>query len=211
MNHKFVTLGPTLAVAALALAAVSGSAASAEPEHSPEQVVRDAFELTVQAIDERREELRANREALFELIDSVLLPRWDRQFTGQLVMGRYWREANPEQREAFITGLYRKLLDSYGEGVLQYDTSQVGFTVVGTRGDAAEGRVMVDTQVRLQDGTSVPISYRMRVHEGSWKVFDVVVEGISYVTNYRNQYAGEFRSKGVQGVLAELQSESAGS
>jgi phospholipid transport system substrate-binding protein len=209
MKHKLLTL--TLAVAAMALAVVSTTLASAEPEQGPEQVVREAFELTMQAVDERRDELRANREALFDLIDNVLLPRWDRQFTGQLVMGRYWREATPEQREAFINGLYRKLLDSYGDGVLQYDSSQVGFTVSGTRGDPADGRVMVDSQVRLQDGTTVPISYRMRIHEGRWKVFDVVVEGISYVTNFRNQYAGEFRSKGVEGVVAELQSAGAGS
>lgn len=209
MKPKLVTF--SLAVAVMAMAAVSPSLAASEPEHTPEQVVREAFELTMKAIDARRDELRTDREALFDLIDSVLLPRWDRQFTGQLVMGRYWREANPEQREAFISGLYRKLLDSYGDSVLQYDTSQVGFTVVGTRGDLAEGRVMVDTQVRLQDGTTVPISYRMRIHEGRWKVFDVVVEGISYVTNFRNQYAGEFRSKGVEGVVAELQSASAGS
>jgi phospholipid transport system substrate-binding protein len=209
MKQKLVTV--VLAMAVIALGSVSASLASAEPAHSPEDVVREAFELTVQALDQRREELRADREALFELIDSVLLPRWDRQFTGQLVMGRYWREATPEQREAFISGLYRKLLDTYGDGVLQYDTSQVGFTVVGTRGDAAEGRVMVDSQVRLQDGTTVPISYRMRLHDGRWKVFDVVVEGISYVTNFRNQYASEFRSKGVAGVVAELQAASAGS
>lgn len=196
-----------LAVALLALGA-SSAAASTQPERSPEQVIRDASELTMQAIQDRRDELRGDREKLFSLIDEVLLPRWDRQYTGQLVMGRYWREATPEQRDAFITGLYRKLLDSYGEGVLQYDASQL--TITGTRGNPADGRVMVDSQVRLEDGTPVPISYRLRIHEGAWKVYDVVVEGISYVTNYRNQYASEFRAKGVERVISELQG-SAGS
>lgn len=193
-----------LAVAALALSAMASSPALAEePEKSPEQVIREASELTIEAIEGRREELRQDREALFAVVDEILLPRWDRQATGQAVMGRYWREATPEQREAFISGLYRKLLDSYGEGVLQYDSSQLEIT--GTRGDPAEGLVTVDSEVRLEDGTKVPISYRMRLHQGSWKVFDVVVEGISYLTNYRSQYAGEFRSKGVQGVIDELE------
>jgi phospholipid transport system substrate-binding protein len=190
-----------LAVATLALG-IFANAALAEPDHSPEQVIRDASDLTMKAIESRREELKGDRDALFALVDEVLLPRWDRQYTGQLVMGRYWREATPEQREAFITGLYRKLLDSYGDGALQYDASN--FKVLGTRGNPAEGRVMVDSEVRLEDGTPVPISYRMRIHEGSWKVYDVVVEGISYVTNYRNQYTSEFRSKGIAGVLSEL-------
>lgn len=198
-----------LAVATLAFSAMASSPALAEPEKGPEDVIREASELTIEAIEGRREELRQDRDALFAIVDEILLPRWDRQATGQAVMGRYWREATPEQREAFITGLYRKLLDSYGEGVLQYDSSQLEIT--GTRGDSAEGRVTVDSQVRLQDGTKVPISYRMRLVEGRWKVFDVVVEGISYLTNYRSQYAGEFRSKGVQGVIDELEGSAADS
>ncbi len=192
-----------IAVATLALGAFAmASAVQAEPDRSPEQVIRDASELAMEAIENRREELKGDRQALFELIDEILLPRWDRNYTGQLVMGRYWRDATPEQREAFITGLYRKLLDSYGEGVLQYDAGQL--RIIGTRGDPEQGRVMVDSEVRLDDGTPVPISYRLRIHEGSWKVYDVVVEGISYVTNYRNQYASEFRSKGIERVLEEL-------
>lgn len=193
-----------LALAAFALGVfAAGAAVSVEPERGPEQVIRDASDLTMAAIEDRRDELKGDRDALFQLIDEVLLPRWDRQYTGQLVMGRYWRDASPEQREAFITGLYRKLLDSYGDGVLQYDADQL--RIIGTRGNPEDGRVMVDSEVRLEDGTPVPISYRLRVHEGSWKVYDVVVEGISYVTNYRNQYASEFRSKGLERVIGELQ------
>lgn len=190
-----------LAVAMLAFGAMA--AVSAEPERSPEQVIRDASELTNAALEGRRDELKDNREALFDLIDEILLPRWDRQYTGQLVMGRYWREASSEQREAFISGLYRKLLDSYGDGVLQYEADKL--KIIGTRGNPEDGRVMVDSEVELEDGTPVPISYRLRIHEDSWKVYDVVVEGISYVTNYRNQYASEFRAKGVEGVIDELQ------
>ena len=197
-----MTVNPmTLVLAVLALGAMT--AVAAEPERNPEQVIRDASELTNQALEGRRDELKGDREALFELIDEVLLPRWDRQYTGQLVMGRYWREASSEQREAFISGLYRKLLDSYGDGVLQYQADQL--KILGTRGDPADGRVMVDSEVRLEDGTAVPISYRLRVQDGSWKVYDVVIEGISYVTNYRNQYASEFRGKGVEKVIEELQ------
>lgn len=191
-----------LAVAMLAIGALAADA-SATPERSPEQVIRDASELTMQALEGRRDELRRDRDALFALVDEVLLPRWDRQATGQAVMGRYWREATPQQREAFIQALYRKLLDSYGEGILQYDASQLRIT--GTRGNPESGQVLVDSEVRLEDGTPVPISYRMRLHQGSWKVFDVIVEGISYLTTYRNQYANEFRAKGIQGVIDELE------
>jgi phospholipid transport system substrate-binding protein len=205
MNMRLIRT--RLAIATLALGGLAAGVAAAAQERSPEEVIRDASDLTIQAIDGRREEFKRNPEALFEVIDEVLLPRWDRQYTGQLVMGRYWREASAEQREQFIDGLYRKLLRSYGDGILQYDSEQL--KILGTRGNPSEGRVMVDSEVRLEDGTPVPISYRLRVHEGAWKVYDVVVEGISYVTNYRNQYASEFRAKGVKGVIAELEAENA--
>lgn len=192
----------TLIVATLALGIIVTGEARGEPEISPEQVIRETSELTMKAIKARREELKDNRQALFELIDEVLLPRWDRQYTGQLIMGPYWREASPEQREAFITGLYRKLIASYGDRALEYDSEQ--FRVLGTRGNPAEGRIMVDSEVQLHDRTQVPVSYRMRIHEGRWKVYDVVIEGISYVTNYRTQYTSEFRAKGIDGVLTDL-------
>lgn len=192
-----------LGVAMLALGVMAAAPSVAEPERSPAEVIRDASELAMEAIEGRRDELAEDRETLFNLVDEVLLPRWDRRATGQAVMGRYWRDATEEQRDAFITGLYRKLLDSYAEGILEYEPGQ--FKIIGTRGDPAEGRVTVDSEVMLDDGTTVPISYRMRIHEGTWKVFDVIVEGISYLTNYRSQYASEFRSKGVQGVIDELQ------
>jgi phospholipid transport system substrate-binding protein len=192
-----------LAVATLAFGVLgAGPLAFAEPERSPEQVIQDASDEAMEALKNRRDELKADRKALFELVDEILLPRWDRQYTGQLIMGRYWREATREQREAFISGLYRKLLDSYGDGLLQYEANQM--RILGTRGNPAEGRVMVDTEVRLDDGTRVPISYRLRVQDDRWKVYDVVVEGISYVTNFRNQYASELRSKGIERVLEEL-------
>jgi phospholipid transport system substrate-binding protein len=195
--------GKRIILALAALAAITAAQALAETAAGPEQVIRDASELTMQAINGRRDELKQDRTALFAIVDEVLLPRWDRSATGQAVMGRYWREATPEQREAFIDGLYRKLLDSYGEGILEYESDQLKIT--GSRVDADKGLAVVDSEVKLTDGTVVPISYRLRLHDGSWKVFDVIVEGISYLTTYRNQYASEFRAKGIQAVIDELQ------
>ncbi|HSM26844.1 MAG TPA: ABC transporter substrate-binding protein [Thioalkalivibrio sp.] len=203
MNFRRIRVRLAVATLAIAGLAAAGIGHAASPERSPEQVIRDASELTMAAIDGRRDELKNDRDALFKIVDEILLPRWDRQYTGQLVMGRNWRDATPEQRELFISGLYRKLLDSYGEGILQYTSDQL--RIIGTRGNLEEGPVMVDSEVRLDDGTPVPISYRLRIHEGAWKVYDVVVEGISYVQNYRNQYQSEFRAKGIDGVLAELE------
>ena len=192
-----------MAALALALAGLASQAAAADEVTGPEEVIRQASALTMEAIEGRRDELRQDRAALFAVVDEILLPRWDRNATGQAVMGRYWREATPEQRRAFIDSLYRKLLDSYGEGILEYQSDALKIT--GSRTDEEKGLAVVDSQMKMDDGTVVPISYRLRFNDGSWKVFDVIVEGISYLTTYRNQYASEFRAKGIQGVIDELQ------
>lgn len=185
------------------LVALAGPALAAT---APEDVIRKASEDALAAIDGRQDELKADEEALFQLVDEILVPIWDRKYSGQLVMGKYWREATPEERDRFITGLYRKLLRTYGDAMLSYRSDQL--KILGTRGDPAEGKVMVDSEVKLDDGTPVPVSYRLRQSKssGDWLIYDVVVEGISYVANYRKQYASEFRNKGVKGVLADLES-----
>lgn len=203
MKRMSIVIAPLL----LALAGLAPVAAAQGEATGPEDVIREASELTMQAIDGRRDELRQDRTALFAIVDEVLLPRWDRNATGQAVMGRYWREATPEQRAAFIDSLYRKLLESYGEGILEYQSDALNIT--GSRSDASSGMAVVDSEVKMRDGTVVPISYRLRFHNDSWKVFDVIVEGISYLTTYRNQYASEFRAKGIQGVIDELQAATA--
>jgi phospholipid transport system substrate-binding protein len=192
-----------MAAALLGLAALAATPALADNE--PEAVIRSASEAALAAIEGRQDELRQNEDELFRLVDEILVPIWDRKYSGQLVMGKYWRDASPEERERFITGLYRKLLRTYGDAILNYRSDQL--TIVGTRGDLAEGKVMVDSEVKLDDGTPVPVSYRLRRSKsgGDWLIYDVVVEGISYVANYRKQYASEFRNKGVKGVLADLE------
>ena len=173
--------------------------------NAPETVILETSSAILEAVGGRREELAADEAALFEVVDDILLPRFDREYSGRLVMGKTYRNATPEQRERFITGLYRKLLRSYSTGILEYDSESL--KILGTKGDLADGRVIVETEVQLDDGTPVPVGYRMRETDGTWKAYDVIIEGISYVANYRKQYDGEFRAKGIDGVIRELEAE----
>ncbi len=173
--------------------------------NAPEAVILETSSAILEAVGGRREELAADEAALFEVVDDILLPRFDREYSGRLVMGKTYRDATPEQRERFITGLYRKLVRTYSSGILEYDSESL--KVLGTKGDLADGKVIVETEVQLDDGTPVPVGYRMRETDGTWKAYDVIIEGISYVANYRKQYDGEFRAKGIEGVILELESE----
>ncbi|MGB5211705.1 MAG: ABC transporter substrate-binding protein [Gammaproteobacteria bacterium] len=179
--------------------------ASAQASIGPDQVIREASNEVLAAVNDRREELRANPDQLYQIVDNILLPRFDRRYTGGLVMGKYWRKANDEQRDRFILALYRSLVKTYANGILDYRGDEL--TVLPVDGDLESGKVVVQTRVTLDTGVETPVDYRMRLTDGSWKAYDVIIEGISYVANYRKQYASEFRAKGIDGVITELEAK----
>lgn len=181
-----------------------GAAATAA---GPDEVIRAASSEIVAVLDTRRDELAADEQELYRVVDNILLPRFDRRYAGGLVMGKYWREATEEQRERFIMALYRSLLRTYAGSILDYEADSL--EVLPFEGDLSEGKAVVETRVTLDTGVVTPVNYRMRLTDDSWKAYDVIIEGISYVTNYRKQYASEFRAKGIEQVIAELEAKGA--
>ena len=179
--------------------------ASVQATTGPDQVIREASNEVLAAVNDRRDELRANPDQLYQVVDNILLPRFDRRYTGGLVMGKYWRKANDEQRDRFILALYRSLVKTYANGILDYRGDEL--TILPVDGDLESGKVVVQTRVTLDTGVETPVDYRMRLKDGSWKAYDVIIEGISYVANYRKQYASEFRAKGIDGVIKELEAK----
>jgi phospholipid transport system substrate-binding protein len=181
-----------------------GAAATAA---GPDEVIREASSEIVAVLDTRRDELAADEQELYRVVDDILLPRFDRRYAGGLVMGKYWREATEEQRERFIMALYRSLLRTYAGSILDYEADSL--EVLPFEGDLSEGKAVVETRVTLDTGVVTPVNYRMRLTDDSWKAYDVIIEGISYVTNYRKQYASEFRAKGIEQVITELEAKGA--
>ena len=148
-------------------------------------------------------------QALYGFIDEILLPRFDRRYSAQLVLGRHWRSSSSEQREAFIDAFYGHLLRKYADGILQFDMSKI--EILPFRGDSTKKRTMVKTTVRLDDGTRVPVNYGLVKREQGWMMFDVVIEGISYVRNFRAELNSEIQSKNLDAVIERLNAEAASS
>lgn len=185
----------------LALGLLSFAAAAQDPN----TVVQEAADLLAQKLEGRKEELTADREKLYALIDEILLPRFDRRYAAQLVLAKHWRTAGPEQRERFIDAFYASLLQKYADGVLDYDQSRI--EILPFRGDESRPFVTVRTTVRLDDGTRVPVDYNLRKNDGRWMLFDVIIEGISYVRNFRAELDSEIQSSDLDAVIARLQAE----
>ncbi|MEM9404383.1 MAG: ABC transporter substrate-binding protein [Pseudomonadota bacterium] len=169
---------------------------------SPNDVIAEASQLLADQLTERRDEFAADKDALYTMVNDIILPRFDRRYAAQLVLGRNWRTATDDQRNAFIDAYYNSLLQQYADGVLEFDQDRI--KILPFRGDESKPRVTVKTTVRLNDGTQVPVDYGLVRRDSGWMVFDVVIEGISYVRNFRAEINSEIQTSSLDAVIARL-------
>ena len=174
-------------------------------DDSPNSVIDSAVaELSAQ-LDGRKEELAEDRQALYEIIDGILLPRFDRRFAAQLVLARHWRTASKEQQARFIDAFYQAMLRKYADGILEFDPDMI--TVLPFRGDESKKRAKVRSTVDLDDGSKVAVDYELVLRKSGWLVFNVIIEGVSYVRNFRAELDSEIKASSLDDVIARLESE----
>jgi len=170
---------------------------------APDTVVEETARLLDQAIEGRQDELKQDKAALYALIDEILLPRFDRRYAAQLVLARHWRTASEEQRDQFVDAFYNDMMRLYAEAVLEFNIGRM--EVRPFRGDATKKRVKVKTTMRLDNGTKVPVNYGLVRRDTGWKMFDVEIENISYVRNFKAELNTEIQVEGLDGVIARLE------
>jgi phospholipid transport system substrate-binding protein len=179
----------------------------AEPV-APNQVVQGIVDDLGKTMEARHAELQNNREALLKTIDQILLPHFDIDYASILVLGQNARTATPEQRARFAHAMYNSITHRYAEGLLKYTEGRV--RVLPFEGELNDKRTLVRTQVVLDDGKVVPVDYAFRkTKDGDWRAYDVIIEGISYVTNYRNQVAAEIAKSNLDALTTRLETQGA--
>jgi phospholipid transport system substrate-binding protein len=169
----------------------------------PYQLVNTAANTLAQAIQAHRDEYRQDPAKLRALVNQTLLPHFDSQFAAQLVLGRYWRMATPDQRSRFVTAFYNSMLNNYGSALL--DLTANTMKVLPYRGSPTDQYPTVNTQVRKSDGSTVAVNYALRKTAQGWKVWDVEVEGISYDKSFQQDFSEQLQSQGIEAVISRLQ------
>lgn len=191
-----------LAVLMLFAAVPAAQAAAADPN----AVVQGIADDLGKALEGRKEELRNDRDKLIKLIDGIVLPHFDIDYASILVLGQNARSATPEQRTRFAKAFYRSISHRYAEGLLNYTRGRINISPY--KGELNDKRSLVRTEVILDDGKRVPVDYAFRkTKEGEWKAYDVIIEGISYVTNYRNQVSAEVAKSGLEELISRLETQ----
>lgn len=196
----------SLVVAAIAVMMGLSSQVIADENGSADSVIKGAADALAVALKDDRETLESDRQALYGVIDQILSPRFDEKYAAQLVLGKHWRSASDVQKSAFIDAFYQAMLRRYADGVLQFDEERL--KVLSYKGgDEKRKRTTVKTLVYLDDGSEVPVNYGLVLRKAGWKVYDVTIEGISYVRNFRTELNAEVSAKGLDSVIQRLQGE----
>lgn len=170
---------------------------------TPEDVVRATAESILQSMADRKDYLAAHPAELYRLVDSIFLPRFDRNYAAYLVLGRHVRTASAEQRSRFTTALYDYILNRYAQGLLSFTSDKL--QILPYRDTPGEDRATVRTFVILDDGRRIPVNYDLRLSDVGWRLYDIAIDGISYVRNLRSQLGAEIEQNGLDSVIARLE------
>lgn len=186
--------------AMLTFATINGQA---EEWPAPDQIVKTTTVNMLDIIEKNRQQLKQNPEDLFGLVDQFILPHFDFYKISQWVLGKNWRTATEQQRERFVEAFQTMLVRTYATAILEY--SDLKFTYHPLRMKAGDKIVTVRTEVLRPGKQPVRIDYRMFLGKEGWKVFDVLVDGVSLVASYRTTFDKEIQSDGMDALVARLE------
>lgn len=174
-------------------------------ELTPREVVEETASGLQAKLQGKQEFYAENLDQLYAVINNILLPNFDVRLAGRMVLGKHWGSATGEQRDRFIDAFYTFLIKTYAKGMLEFD--QDGLVIFADQKPASENRAVIMTELQLDDGTRVAVNYSLRKSSKGWKVYDVRIDGVSYVQNYRSQFNAEISALGIDAVIVRLESE----
>ena len=197
--------GALTVVAAGMLAGSMALAASDGP--AAQQMVRQVLSSVVEELTSRRESLQSDPQSVFELVDRLVLPHFDFERMSRRVLGKRWKKASAEQRQRFVSAFRTMLVHTYATVLTEYRGQTLTYL------DPVEGRkdgeIVVPVQVELTGSRAIRIAYAMHGGGTDWKVFDVAIDGVSLVTNYRSSFRSEIARHGIEGLIARLETRNA--
>ncbi len=186
----------------LIVALLFGQASWASGTDAAASLVRDVSQSMLTILKERRAEIDREPSIIFGLVDQIVVPHFDFEKITQSAVGQYWRQATPEQRKALANGFREVLIRTYAQALLNYSGEDIRYLPV--KPGQREATVTVPTEVRERGGPAVPVDYRMYEKNGKWLVYDLVIDNVSLIVNYRGSFNTEIRRDGIDGLIRRL-------
>lgn len=178
---------------------VTGIAYAADS--APMVLLKDISNRMIQELDKNIGHLSYNY--VYGLANKIVVPHFDTYNMSRAVVGReYWAKAKPETQQAFVKEFTRYVIGTYASTIQSYDGERLKFYPM--RGEAADQRVQINSDLLHKDGPPIQIQYRLVNTGKCWLIYDYSIDGVSVVQNYRSQFSEVLRQGGLEKLLQQL-------
>lgn len=176
-------------------------------EMQPDELIKSTSEKVLSTLEQNREKYKQQPDEINQLVNDIILPHLDFRAMSKLALGKNWRSATEDQQNRFVDAFKDMLIRTYSKSLTEYAGQEIVFLPYRP---PAEGKrtVTVQTQIKQDSGPVIPIDYRLRIKDNTWKVYDIKIDGISLVTNYRNTFAADINQLGMEGLIKKLLAKS---
>lgn len=174
----------------------------AESSVGPDELVKNTAEEVLAIVKQDKDIQSGDQQKVFALAEEKILPNFNFERVNRLVLGKNWTKATPEQKDAFQKEFRTLLLRTYATALSKYRNQTIEYKPL--RAQPSDTDVTVKTQILQPGGPAIPVDYSLSKTTDSWKVYDIVIEGVSLVTNYRGQFSSEIRQNGLDMLIKKL-------
>lgn len=183
----------------LSLLSVSAIAFAME---TPEELVKKTADEVIEAIKSDKDIQAGDQQKIFALAEEKILPNFNFEKISRMVLGKNWTKATPEQKTAFQNEFRTLLIRTYASALSKYKNQVIEYKPF--RMEEGSNVASVKTEIVQPGGQPIAVSYTLEKQADAWKVYDIVIEGVSLVTNYRSQFAQEVRTNGLDSLNKKL-------
>lgn len=190
---------------AMVLGLTTGPARAADTP--PDELARTTTQEVLAILKQDKELKSGNIEKVHQLVEAKVLPNFDFNRMTQLALGKHWPRATAKQKQALVTEFRNLLVRTYSSSLTAYTNQTVEFKPLAMKPGATD--VTVRSEIRQPGGQPIPIDYSFYKTDFGWKVYDVAIDGVSLVTNYRASFSNTIRQSGIDGLIKTMASQSA--
>ncbi|MBA3696252.1 MAG: ABC transporter substrate-binding protein [Methylotenera sp.] len=174
----------------------------AHAEVTPDALVKQTADDVLATLKTDKDVQAGNQKKIYAIAEEKILPNFDFDRVCRMVLGKNWKIATPEQQAGFQKEFRSLLLRTYASALGKYKDQVIQYKPL--HAEAGESNVTVKTQIIQPGGQPIGVDYSLFKGESGWKVYDIVIEGVSLVTNYRSQFTNEIRQNGIDSLIKKL-------
>jgi len=191
----------------LALLAGCNTRLALAADTPPDVLAHTTTQEVLAILKQDRDIKSGNMDKVYQLVEAKILPNFDFNRMTQLAVGKHWPHATAQQKQALVIQFRNLLVRTYSSSLTAFTNQTVEFKPLVMKPDDTD--VTVRSEIRQPGGQPIPINYSMYKTAFGWKVYDVSIDGVSLVTNYRASFSSTIRQNGIDGLIRTLASQSA--